>query len=177
MQSKQTCGGLTANCRDNTNWFDPSLLLGKEICTTVGHRHTHTGKICKHTGPGGAVKLFSSTFMQTRDEVSLTLVGFYCRKEQTIVIYSPFYSVGINFKNDCNKWKQRVSCARDTESAFKCTKHYVYTFVIFTLCVCECTIVWGGNLFPVWDTPATVSFTQYFCLFVCVSAYTNKKIE
>ena len=42
VQSKQTRGGLTANCRDNTNWFDPSLLLGKEICATHTHTHTHT---------------------------------------------------------------------------------------------------------------------------------------
>lgn len=42
VQSKQTRRGLTANCRDNTNWFDPSLLLGKEICTTVRHIYTHT---------------------------------------------------------------------------------------------------------------------------------------
>lgn len=42
MESKQTRGGPTANCRDNTNWFDPGLLKGKEIFMTVRHTDTHT---------------------------------------------------------------------------------------------------------------------------------------
>lgn len=42
MESKQTCGGPTANCRDNTNWFDLGLLKGKEIFMTVRHTDTHT---------------------------------------------------------------------------------------------------------------------------------------
>lgn len=49
MESKQTRGGPTANCRDNTNWFDPGLLKGKEIFLTVRHTDTHTHKyICTH---------------------------------------------------------------------------------------------------------------------------------
>lgn len=65
MESKQTCGGPTANCRDNTNWFDPGLLKGKEIFMTVRHTDTHTQIymypyifvcVCKHEGKRTACK-------------------------------------------------------------------------------------------------------------------------
>lgn len=67
MERKQTRGGPTANCCDNTNWFDPSLLKGKEIFMTVRHTGTHTQRymytyifvyvcVCKHTSQRTACK-------------------------------------------------------------------------------------------------------------------------
>lgn len=37
VQSKQTRRGLTANDFDNTNWSDPSLLLGQKMYKCKAH--------------------------------------------------------------------------------------------------------------------------------------------